>query len=323
MNALFCEGLTEGNTGKLLSVPKSDLHNHSTKGCRRAWLEDRIGRKLSAPPEKFAGLEGMQEWFTGNIKPYCSDREGIILRWEGAFAEAGRNNIRRLSMNFGAPEIELAGGMDTFVKMIGRFRQEYCPETVFEPEITYVALCDVEKEAAHIDEYISSGFFKTIDVCGGENLRPVEDFIPLYRAAERYHLIKRMHAGESGSADDVRKAVEILGLSEIHHGINAADSKEVMKFLADNNIQLNVCPSSNVMLGYADDYENHPIKTLYENGVRVTINTDDLLIFDSSIENEYLLLYRSGAMSAEQLDEIRLWGLNQGNKCVKGSKCLK
>ena len=88
MNNLFCEGLAEHDTAKLLSVPKSDLHIHSTKGCRRAWLEERIGRSLSAPPERFGGLEGMQAWFTASIKPWCSGREGIVLRWEGAFAEA-------------------------------------------------------------------------------------------------------------------------------------------------------------------------------------------------------------------------------------------
>ena len=63
------------------------------------------------------------------------------------------------------------------------------------------------------------------------------------------------------------------------------------------------------MLGYAPSYKDHPIKVLYENGVRVTINTDDLLIFDSSIENEYLKLYRAGNLGAEQLDEIRKIGL--------------
>ena len=118
-----------------------------------------------------------------------------------------------------------------------------------------------------------------------------------------------MHVGESGTAEDVEAAIETLGLDEVHHGIGAATSAEVMKFLADNDIQLNVCPSSNVMLGYAPSYKEHPIKALYENGVKVTINTDDLLLFDSSIENEYLLLYRAGVLSAEQLNDIRKLGL--------------
>ena len=132
---LFCEGLAENNTAKLLSVPKSDIHIHSTKGCRRAWLEERIGRRLSPPPERFDGLAGMQAWFTGSIKPYCSGREGIVLRWEGAFAEAKRNHIARLAMNFGPEEIELAGGMETFRAIIESFCREYCPDTVFEPEM--------------------------------------------------------------------------------------------------------------------------------------------------------------------------------------------
>lgn len=51
MQNLFCEGLAEYDTAKLLSVPKSDIHVHSTKGCRRAWLEERIGRRLPGPEE--------------------------------------------------------------------------------------------------------------------------------------------------------------------------------------------------------------------------------------------------------------------------------
>lgn len=249
---LFCEGLVEGNTGKLLRVPKSDLHNHSTKGCRRSWLSERLKIKFPNPPERFDGLEGMQKWFTTYMKPFCSGKEGGLVRWEGAFAEAKRNNIKRLSMNFGAQEIELFGGMAEFRTIIEGLHSKHCPEALFEPELTYVSCCDVE---------------------------------------------------------DVRRAVEVLGLQEVHHGIHAAGSAEVMHFLAENRIQLNVCPSSNVQLGYASGFADHPIKALYENGVRVTINTDDLMIFDSSIENEYLLLYRAGALTANQLNEIRENGL--------------
>ena len=309
MQDKFYEALKENDASKLLEVPKSDIHNHSTKGCRRAWLEERLKRKFPAPPDRFDGLEGMHKWFSESIKPYCKGSEGMFLRWEGAFVEAKRNNITRLAMNFGAHDIDLVGGMDVFKNIIESLHQKYCPNTVFEPEITYVSLCNAKQEADRMDRYVSSGFFKSIDVCGGENLQPFEAFLPLYRKAEQYHLTKRMHVGESGSAEDVRRAVEILGLSEVHHGNNAALSKEVMRFLADNKIQLNLSPSSNVMLGYVTDYKDHPIKILHENGVRVTINTDDLLIFDSSIENEYLLLYRAGALKAEQLDEIRKNGL--------------
>ena len=71
--------------------------------------------------------------------------------------------------------------------------------------------------------------------------------------------------------------------------------------------------------GYGDGdldrfWRETPDRTLVENGVRVTINTDDLLIFDSTIENEYLKLYRAGTLSVDQLDEIRRAGLGSGGR---------
>jgi len=309
MSGNFVEALEDNNREMLLSFPKSDLHSHSSRGCRRAWLEEKLGRELRKAPELFDGLAGMQEWFTSEVKPYCKGAEGVLIRWEGAFAEAKRNHIKRLSMSFGIPDIELAGGPEEFRTLIDGFHRQYCPDTLLEPEITYDSFCNVESEADIIDRYISSGFFRSLDICGSENVRPFEEFLPLYRKAERYHLTKRMHVGETGSAENVQKAVEILGLSEVHHGIHACESEGVMRFLADNQIQLNICPSSNVMLGYVRDYRHHPIRTLVENGVSVTINTDDLLLFDSSIENEYLKLYGAGTLSAKQLDDIRARGL--------------
>ena len=114
----FCQALIEKNTTKLLNAPKSDIHNHSVKGCNKAWLEERLNHKFPDTPDRFDGLEGMQKWFTCSIKPYCTGAEGIIIRWEGAFAEAKRNNIVRLVMNFGPDEIELVGGMKSFERII-------------------------------------------------------------------------------------------------------------------------------------------------------------------------------------------------------------
>jgi len=115
--------------------------------------------------------------------------------------------------------------------------------------------------------------------------------------------------GEWGSADDVWRAVEMLELDEVQHGIAAADSPRVMRFLADNRIRLNVCPTSNVMLGRVDTLAAHPIRALHDAGVRVTVNTDDVLIFGQSLSDEFLNLHRAGVFSAAELDAIRLNGL--------------
>lgn len=64
-NSLFVEGLIENNIDKLIAAPKSDLHNHSTKGCSLSWVEKRTGHSLPRPPKTFDGLEETQTLFSG------------------------------------------------------------------------------------------------------------------------------------------------------------------------------------------------------------------------------------------------------------------
>jgi adenosine deaminase len=95
----------------------------------------------------------------------------------------------------------------------------------------------------------------------------------------------------------------------VQHGIAAADDPVVMRFLADNRIRLNICPTSNLLLGRVVSLAQHPIRRLFDAGVRVTVNSDDVLVFGSSVSQEFLALHRSGLFSAAELDVIRRNGL--------------
>ena len=119
----------------------------------------------------------------------------------------------------------------------------------------------------------------------------------------------KAHAGEFGNADSVRKAVEVLELDEVQHGIGAAESPEVMKWLSRNGISLNVCPESNISLKRVKSYRTHPIRILFDHGVNVTVNTDDVMLFNAGNSEQYLKLYKSGIFSAEELNVIRMNGL--------------
>jgi adenosine deaminase len=119
----------------------------------------------------------------------------------------------------------------------------------------------------------------------------------------------KAHVGEWGTADDVWRAVEELELDEVQHGIAAAESPAVMRFLANHQVWLNICPTSNLMLGRVESIESHPIRRLYDVGVRVTINTDDALVFGCSVSQEFLSLYSGGVLSAAELDQMRVNGL--------------
>lgn len=307
----FIEALENRDTETLLKIPKSDLHNHIGRGCRKQWLSEKLNHSFADPPVKFDGLMGMQNWYVKEIRDYCREHDAVGMRREGCFVEAQRNHLVRFAPGFAVEDIEECGGIKEFIDYWNAMYKKYCPDAVFEPELAFPSYGDVQKEIAQAEEYFASGFFHSIDVCCGEGYQPFEAYLPLYKIAEKNHILKRMHVGESGTAEDVEAAVETLGLDEVHHGIHAATSPHVMKFLADRKIILNVCPTSNIMLDYANSYEDHPIKLLVENGVPVTINTDDLLVFNSSIEQEYLRLYEANTLTAKQLDEIRCRGIGE------------
>lgn len=305
----FIELLENKEYEQLLQIPKSDIHSHAGRGGNITFISGKTGKGILPPPKKYDSLSHMQRWFDENIKPICGGKEGQILRWEACFAEAKRNHISRLALSFSRLDVALVGGMQDFMVILEKFHREYCPNTRFEPELTYGRNCNIDAELEYIDELLVADYFRSIDICNGEFQQPIHNFVPLYRKAEEYNLVKKAHVGEFGSADDIVEAVQTLGLQEVHHGIAAANSKEVMRFLERERIQLNICPSSNVMLKVAESYVKHQVQTLVRNGVLVTINTDDLLIFNNSIEQEYINLFEAGTLTAPELEKVRLQGL--------------
>lgn len=311
MPETFKQALQDGILEDVMLYPKSDLHNHAGRGGNIKYLSECLGKTIALPPKKFKSLGDMQLWYSNNIRCLTSGVEGQFKRWEASFQQAGADNIKVLALSFSSSEIALAGGMEEFINIQTRFKEAHASSMVLLPELTYDRACDVSCALNEIDYILNYGYFKSIDICCNEFAQPIKKFKPLYRKAKEYGVRLKAHVGEFGTADDVMEAVEELELDEVHHGIAAATSDFIMKWLADHKIQLNICPTSNVMLNVVDNYKDHPIKLLYHAGVPVTINTDDLLIFNQSVSQEYINLYTWGVLNEDELDTIRHTGLNQ------------
>ncbi len=292
------------------AIPKSDLHNHAGRGGSIQTLSAWTGVRIEPPTERFRGLADMQVWFDQNVKAHCPGGfDGYRMRLAASFAQANDDGIAVLALSFAIDEVEAFGGMGAFMRAVEDMRRQYAPAVRFLPELCFDRGRDTAWIASWLDEVLSYRYFASVDIGGEEFAQPIGNFRRVYEIAEGYGVRRKAHVGEFGSADDVTRAVETLHLHEVHHGIAAARSKEAMRFLAEHGIRLNVCPTSNIMLGLAEDYRSHPIATLARNGVTVTINTDDLLIFNSGVSEEYCKLHRAGALTAEELERIRLTGL--------------
>ena len=183
------------------------------------------------------------------------------------------------------------------------------PEIELRLQIGISRHCPVDYLMNCLSHFWGHKEFYSIDLYGDELAQPIENFIPIYDKAAENGLVLKAHVGEWGTAKDIVSAVELLHLNEVQHGIAAVQDEDVIDYLIENNIRLNITPSSNVLLGRVPDMEHHPIALLYRRGVDVTIGSDDVLIFDSDVSKEYLRLYQSGCLTKEELDDIRLNGL--------------
>lgn len=310
----FKTHLKNHNIVGLSSIPKSDLHNHAGAGGNVKYVAARANIAVSPPPSVFESLSHMYNWYKENIKVHCT----YLDRLEAAFVQASEDNIHVLAMSFETDEENKIGGMDIglFIRTINNFHKQLAPFTTFLPELTFNRACNVDSAYSRIDEILSYNWFESIDINGDEFAQPIKNFKKIYRRAKDSNLRLKAHIGEFGTADDVMEAVEELELDEVHHGIAAANSTYIMRWLADHKIQLNICPSSNIMLGRVKSYKSHPIRKLYDYGIPVTINTDDLLIFNQTASQEYLNLFKAGLMTAEELNDIRETGLKEINNYV-------
>lgn len=291
-------------------APKAESHTHGPFGGDRAWLAERTGRDVAPVSRPLASMDEMHAWTAANVADLFKGREGRRLGWEGAFARARRDGLTRVE--FGDDVWMITQGMGDAAALFAGIEGAHAAVA---PEIDWVSQLGFSRHCQRswlwrwLTPFLEAGGWRALDLSGDEMAQPIEVFQPLYRACKDHGMRLKAHVGEWGTADDVWRAVEVLELDEVQHGIAAADSAAVMRFLADNAITLNVCPTSNLLLGRVKRLESHPIRALYDAGVRVTINSDDALVFGVGVSEEFMALHRAGVFTAAELDRIRRWSL--------------
>lgn len=122
---------------------------------------------------------------------------------------------------------------------------------------------------------------------GGDEARgPAKQFAPLFAAARRSGLRLLCHAGEVTGPASIWEALEV-GAERIGHGIACVEDPELMRHLADHDVPLEVCLTSNDRTGATARYGRHPLRRILDAGVPVTLHTDDPAMFRCSLEDEY------------------------------------
>ena len=132
---------------------------------------------------------------------------------------------------------------------------------------------------------------------------------PVAAAAEAFAIARDAglgvvpHAGELAGPEEVRSAID-LGVNRIQHGVRAVDDPQVLELLAESGTCLDVCPTSNVVLGVYPALEEHPLPRLLEAGVRCSLGADDPLLFGVDVVDEYVAAHERMGISESQLVHV-------------------
>jgi len=138
------------------------------------------------------------------------------------------------------------------------------------------------------EEYCGLGVVG-IDLFGDEAAYPPDLFTAAFRVAVASGLNITVHAGEGGGETNIRVAVEKLGAKRIGHGVRIVNDPEMMGWLKERGVPLEICLTSNVKTQTVPSLAEHPLRRLRDAGIGLSLSTDDPAICDTTLSGEYLL----------------------------------
>lgn len=143
-----------------------------------------------------------------------------------------------------------------------------------------------------------------IGIGGSEHAAPPEPFAAVYERARALGFHTSAHAGEAAGAASIWGALRALHVERIGHGARAEEDPALLDYLAEHQIPLEMCPLSNVRTNVVASLDAHPIRRYFERGLLVTVNTDDPMMFNNSLAEEYQLLEERLGFTRDEIRQL-------------------
>ena len=269
----------------LAALPKAEVHIHLEGAIRPATLDEFCRRAGLRVPRTFSDLNGFIRAISGawTTMMHAGDYARLVREY---CEDAVRSGIRYAELELvpgGRPydclgeAVEAAARQrDIVVRFVAGLNRD------LPLELAWMML----EAAKGVPEVVAVG------LGGAESGFPPEPFSKLFAEARRRGLRSAPHAGEDAGPASVRGALDALGAERIQHGVRAVEDPALLAELAARGIPLAVCPTSNLRLGVVASLDAHPLRQLWEAGVRVSVNTDDPGFFGCDLVGEYAIAGR-------------------------------
>lgn len=294
----------------LLSIPKAETHLHLEGAVPlelyRRHLPD-LPRDTSYGDAgfRFRDFDHFNEGILAHAIPFFVSLERYREGAEAAFAACQEQGVRYVEISFHLGVVALTPGLDP--REVAKTIRQAAPSGMVVRIYAGLLHCDYDGILRDwIDDTPRWESLDGLDLHGPEDL-PFEDWTAVAwgktRAAGKRN---RAHAGEFLGPDFVERIVRELQVNRIAHGVRASEDPEVVCFLRENGVTLDVCPISNwkLRVNGVESPGRHPIRDLYRSGVRVTVSSDDPTFFGNRLIDDYAALLLEGGFTRRELIDL-------------------
>lgn len=312
----------------LRQMPKVDLHVHLDGSVRPAMIRSLAANRPDiALPESDEELlarmqvdercESLIEYLStfSFVLPFMQTAEALERAAYELVEQASLEGVRYIEVRF-APWLHMEQGLTVEAAI----RHTLIGLSMGEAEFGTIARAIVICLRSHPHVWnvraieAASAFYGqgvvAVDLAGDEASYPASGFTDIFELARKLKLPVTIHAGEAAGAFNVRTAVERLGAMRIGHGVRMEEDPSVMELVKERKIPLEMCPVSNIQTKAVESWDVYPLRKYMDEGIIVTVNTDNRTVSGTTMTKEYAMLMRECGLSLSEIAALVMNGVH-------------
>lgn len=160
------------------------------------------------------------------------------------------------------------------------------------------------------------------DLAGAEDNNPAKEHLAAFTRILSNNVNVTIHAGEAYGPDSIHQALHYCGAHRIGHGTRLKEDGDLLNYVNNHRVPLEVCISSNIQTGVVKSVIEHPFKFYFDLGLRVNLNTDNRLITDTTMTKEFLLAYKTFDLNPSEILDLAVNGIKSAFLSFEVKKSL-
>lgn len=303
-------------------LPKTDLHVHLDGSMRIETvldLADKDGIQLPADTpdglkralhlgENTSSLVEYLKAFDTTLKVLQTSASLYRAAYELA-EDAARENVRYMEVRY-APMLHTRQGLPltTVVEAVIEGLRDAQKVYGIQSNIIICGIRNISPasslEMAQLAVAYKNRGVIAYDLAGAEYDHPAKNHLEAFQLVRDNNISVTIHAGEAYGPESIHQAIHVCGAHRIGHGCRLREDGDLLHYVNDHRIALECCPSSNVQTGAVRDLASHPLRLYHHLGLRVTINTDNRLVTDTTVSRELWLTHTQMKMGVDDLKKM-------------------